>query len=130
MATWREVVSYLTSKYDAEQLNPTTMKLLFRFEDGRSQMVFVSGIALDHPEDAIVSFISPFAKTKQLSPQGLVDCMVNFNSLGIVIIDDHYALKNVAPLVNLDANEIEWPLAYVTEFADELERKLNLGDDL
>ena len=106
------------------------MKLVFGLEDGRSQMVFVAGLALDDPDDAIVSFISPFARTDQLSPQGLVDCMVNNNALGVAIIGDWYALKNVAPLANLDANEIEWPLAYVTIFADKLERELNLGDDL
>ena len=130
MATWREVVSYLTSNYKVDQIDPTLMKLVFGLDDGRSQMVFVGGLALDDPEDAIVSFISPFAKTDQLSPQGLIDCMKNNSALGITIIGDWYALKNVAPLANLDANEIEWPLAYVTNFADQLERELNLGDDL
>ena len=130
MATWREVVSYLTSNYKVDQLSPTLMLLVFGLDQGRSQMVFVEGLDLDDPDDAIVSFISPFAKTEQLSPQGLVDCMVNNCGIGVAIIGDWYALKNVAPLANLDANEIEWPLTFVTNFADHLERELNLGDDL
>lgn len=130
MATWREVVSYLTSNYEVDQVSPTLMKLVFGLDEGRSQMVFVEGLALDDPDAAIVSFISPFAKTEQLSPKGLIDCMEKNSALGIAIIGDWYALKNVAPLANLDANEIEWPLTYVTSFADQLERELNLGDDL
>jgi len=130
MATWREVENYLTSNYQLEKLGPELLSLVFSVGNGRSQIVFVEGVALDDPENAIVSFASPFAKVDQITPQQLVNCMKDNTAIGVAVLADMYMLKNVAPLQNLDANEIEWPLSFVTGFADELERSLGLGDDL
>lgn len=130
MATWQEVENYLTSNYELDVVEPEVLKLVFGVGDGRSQMVFVMGMSLDDPDLAHVSFISPFARTEQLSPQQLVNTMADNTALGITSIGGWYALKHVAPLANLDANEIEWPLTFVTGGADMLERQLGLGDDL
>lgn len=128
MATWREVESYLSSHYIIEKIGPSIIKLVFDVGNGRSQVVTVEGLALDG-EHAVVSFASPFARVGQITPQQLVNQMSNNNALGVVMIGDMYALANVAPLQNLDANEIEWPLLYVTNIADIWERELGQGDD-
>lgn len=130
MATWREVENYLSSTYKVEKIDSAIIKLIFDLGNGRSQLVFVEGLALDDPEDAIISVFSPFAKVNEISPQQLVNAMSSNSAIGVAIIGDWYTLKNVAPLQNLDANEIEWPLLFVTNFADQLEQSLGLGDDL
>lgn len=129
MATWREVENYLSSNYQIEKLDNALIKLVFGVGNGRSQIVLVQGLALDD-DDAIVSFASPFARVDQITPQQLVSCMADNTAIGVALIADMYMLKNVAPLKNLDANEIEWPLTFVTTIADELERSLGLGDVL
>ncbi len=130
MATWREVENYLSSNYQIEKIAPELIKMTFGLDGGRSQLVFVQGLGLDDPETAIVSFSSPFAKVGQITPQQLVACMSENSAVGVAILADMYMLKNVSPLQNLDANEIEWPLFFVTNFADDLEKELGLGDDL
>ena len=130
MATWRELVGYLSSNYKIEQLDSETIKLLFNTGNGRSQVVLVFGVALDNPELAHAAFFSPFAKNDQITPQQLVAVLADSNLLGIAQVGDYYGYMNVSLLANLDANEIEWPMNLVTDFADERERMLGLGDDL
>ena len=130
MATWRELVGYLSSNYKIEQPDSETIKLLFDTGNGRSQMVLIFGVALDNPELAHAAFFSAFAKNDQITPQQLVAVLADSNLLGIAQVGDYYGYMNVSLLANLDANEIEWPMNLVTDFADERERMLGLGDDL
>jgi len=130
MATWREFENYLSSSYKFEKLSSNCIKMGFRFDDGRTQLIFMEGLALDDQENAVVAFSSPFARVDQLTPQQLVNCMADNGFLGVVMDSDMYMLRHVVPLANLDASEIEWPLRFVTEMADEIEKSLGLGDDL
>ncbi len=149
MATWPEVVNYLTNLSETEkffevnQISPdfllviraTQFALDFDPDTGltpknRYQQIFVSGLALDDPDMAMVRFASPFAKKEQLSHQGLLDCMGNHLMLGYGIVGDYYALINNAPLENLDQNEILWNVGCLSAIADQLEQELNLGDHL
>jgi hypothetical protein len=93
-------------------------------------MVFVMGLGLEDANTANLAFFSPFAKFDQISPQTLVDTMEKNPFLGFSRTADWYTLKHIAPLANLDANEIEWPMQYITVAADTLERELGLGDQL
>lgn len=130
MATWREVENYLSSNYQVEKIDSNLIKIVFGVGDGRSQLIFVSGMLLDAGEDAFVSFASPFARVDQITPQQLANCMAENPAASFARLGDLYMLRNIAPLNNLDANEIEWPLKWVTVMADQLERSLGLGDDL
>jgi len=129
VATWTEVENYLTSNYKTEKKDNSIIQLVFNVGNGRSQLVFVEGHSLDH-DDAFITFVSPFAKVDQLTPQEVVTVMSIEGNLGVTIFAGYYVLTNAAPLKNLDTNEIAWPLFYVTEFADIVERALGLGDDL
>ena len=130
MATWRELVGYLSSNYDINQPDPTTVSLVFNVGGGRSQLVLVFGVALDDPDIAHAAFFSAFAEEGQISAQQLVACLNDSNALGVAKIGSYYGYMNVAPLANLDANEIEWPLGLVTKAADMRENSLGLGDKL
>jgi hypothetical protein len=130
MATWREAENYLTSNYKTEKVGDHFYKLVFSLDAGRSQMVFVMGLGLEDANTANLAFFSPFAKFDQISPQTLVDTMEKNPFLGFSRTADWYTLKHIAPLANLDANEIEWPMQYITVAADTLERELGLGDQL
>jgi hypothetical protein len=130
MATWLEVESYLSSNYVVEKLDTSLIKLTFEVGDGRSQVVFVQGVLLDDDAASYVSFASPFARVGQISAEQLVNCMADNPIVGMSVFGGLYVMKNVAPLQNLDANEIEWPLTFVTGLADGLERSLGLGDYL
>jgi len=128
MATWREVVGYLKSNYKISSEEGTTLALNFETAQGRSQMIFVSGIAIDDPNLAVVSFASPFAPRNSITAQQVVACMEE-NFLGVGLTADLYVFRHLVPMAHLDANEIEWPLTFVTSAADEMEKKLGLGDN-
>jgi hypothetical protein len=130
MASWRELVGYLGSNYKIDQPDTSTISLIFDQGNGRSQAVFIFGVLLDDPELAHAAFFSAFAKVDQISPQQLAAVLSDSNLLGIAKVGDYYGYMNVSLLANLDANEIEWPMTLVTDFADERERMLGLGDNL
>ena len=129
MATWREVENYLSSNYQIEKIDHNVVSINFGLNDGRSQLTFISGHLLDDAEDAFVSFSSPFARVDQISPQQLANCMADTQTGSFARFGDWYVLRHNAPLGNLDANEIEWPLKWVTVMADLTERSLGLGDN-
>jgi len=128
MATWREVVGYLKSNYKISSEEGTTLALNFETENGRSQMIFASGIAIDDPSIATVLFASPFATRNSITTQQLLACMEE-SFLGVGLAGDLYVFRHHVPMANLDANEIEWPLIFVTLAADGMEKKLGLGDN-
>ena len=128
MATWREVQNYLTSQYKLEDLGDGVLKLVFGYNDGRSQVIYCTPIAAES-DDGFVVFLSPFATSSNLSPQQLVDLMsknmfVGFGSNA----NGAYTVVHQAPLKNLDASEIEWALELISGTADLLEKELGLGD--
>lgn len=127
MSTWADVKAHVHNTYKVEDVNDGLMKLVFSFDDGRSQLAFI-----EHSFNEAAEWI------KVHSPIGPVDS-VNLKSAakiasdkivgGIIILGDRVYLTNAMPLENLDTNELEEPLHRVVATADEMERNLVGGDE-
>ena len=122
MATKSEVHAYLRKNYNVEEIQTDLLK--FTFLDGeRSQMSFVM------IDDAKVQFFSPFATTSQISAEKAFEA-ADAIAFGVKKMFDWYCLVDVAPIENLDENELVVGVEVLAQGADEIELALGLGDDL
>ena len=122
MATKSEVHAYLRKNYNIEEINTDFLKITFA-DNNRSQMAFVI------IDDFKVQFFSPFAKISQISAEKAFDALDEI-AFGAKKMGDWYCLVDVAPIENIDENEILVGLELLSQSADEIELALGLGDDL
>lgn len=127
MATWTDVISYLNRHYTIADHDGDLLHLNFRFEDGRTQKVFVHRLQAASAEEW-VSVESPFAKVDPNIAMAALDLSSGTICGGLSRVGDFLTWRHTAPLQNLDANELEMPLHLITAFADDLEQRL-LGVD-
>jgi hypothetical protein len=124
MATRGDVLSILKKKIASiEELGDTG---IFRFEwdlgQSRSQVVMLN------MAENYMHIISPFAFEKDITADKAIaanDSVWGLYKLNILSV---YCLSHVVLLENADLNEIFEPLAAVAIAADEIERRLGLGD--
>lgn len=121
MATWKELCDYLDSQYKVNHLSEDTLSLGFRFDDDRSQMIFVE----EKGPFALVR--SPFAEVKDAKPEDLLEEPFIF---GIQLVDDLYFVSQVLMLESLDSPEIDTAIEALAPLADELEKKYTGGKDV
>lgn len=121
MATVLEVKSFLRKNLRIEELDGTgIMKVHWELESGRTQVVLI-----DFTEK-FMRILSPFAEEGKINVERALD--VNEQVWGISKVLGLYSLTHVVLLENADPNEIMEPLLVVAAAADEVERKLGLGD--
>ena len=128
MATWAEVTTYIKSNYRIQNETESALTMVFDTGSGRSQLIIVMGVE-GASDLSAVRFFSPFAKVDQISAQqftGLADGTI----FGLAAMAGMYGLVHNAFLANLDASEIETPLAFLTAGADAIEKSFGLGDAL
>ena len=125
MATWQEVSAVLTSGkvHPGEMVNDSLVKTLIHTTEGRSQLVWVEHVK----GNAILS--SVVCKKYQVNLAALFksDILVKV-SYGLGSIGEHLTIKHVAPLENMDANELADPLISLAFFGDILEAAITGGD--
>ena len=125
MATWQQVKSYIYANYNVSNDSGDMITLLFETGNGRSQMVMIGH--LDAGEFASVRFSSPFASWTNASPERVLRATEG-SGVGICSIGDYFVTTHSQLLSTIDEAEIDWPMAYVTSMADNLEQALGLGD--
>ena len=125
MATWQEAKGFIAANYNFEDLGDDILKFVFNTGDGRSQLIYISHL------DSIpaIRYFSPFATASDISAEQLVN-IAETSLFGLSRIADMYCVMHITPLADLDASEIEWPLTYVSFWADAIEKKLGLGDKM
>ena len=129
MATWQDVRSYVHSNYKVEDIDPDMMKMLFDAGNGRSQLIYVGHIDLSHANmGEWLTYFSAFSNTDQVTAHVVLSVASDNTMFGITQMAGMYGVRHVAPMVNLDANEIEDPLIAVVWSADTLEKMLIGGD--
>lgn len=128
VATWADVKNYITSNYIIQNDNGNSLSLLFNIGDNRSQLVFVMGI--DGAGDmSSARFFSPFANRADISPAQFAN-LAEDAVFGLAALGDYYGVVHNAFLANIDSTEIDTPMTAVTSFADQIEKRLGLGDAL
>lgn len=126
MATKQAVIDFLNSNYNVEMLDGGLIKVVFRFEDGRTQMVLV-GFTESEPAPALMIISSVFATTNDVSLKKALKAAAD-GPLGVKLIGDLLTLTHAVPIADLDPSEIETGFSMVAVTADLFEQKL-LGSD-
>lgn len=123
MTTKNDVVSYLKSNYRAEAISDGLYKLLISWNDGRSQIVFVT------VTDAFVNVSSPVGTLSQANLPNLIKAVSENTLWGVRMIGDYICLSDTGFTDTMDAIELDVPIKLIAESADEIEDVLSNGGD-
>lgn len=127
MANWPGLRRHIFDNYKVAKDRESFLQLLFGFEDGRSQLVYVSHHKTTAGEDWVIleSAIGPLDRLNVLS---VLESVSDIICGGLGRVENVLTLRDAFPLENLDVNEFERPLAMITTTADYLEQK-HVGAD-
>lgn len=123
MATWEDLTGYIGNHYKVADQQDGLVKLIFEFDDLRSQVVIVSKATLAGGAEEWLLIQSPFAKVGAVDPNSVLEFMSDMVCGGLARIGDLLTVRHAVPLANLNINEFERPLHLVTFTADMLEKK-------
>lgn len=124
MASQLEIVNYLKDNFNVQSLDGNVVTLLQSWNDGRSQLVFVT------IGEAAVVIGSPVAKVEDVNLDKLVEVVSETTPYGVRIIGDYVVVSNAGITATTDAAELDVPISIIAEIADELEKAITGGDDL
>ncbi|OJV81534.1 MAG: hypothetical protein BGO37_06245 [Cellulomonas sp. 73-92] len=127
MADWSDVTRFVHSRYKAEDVSASLMKLLFNTAGLRSQIVFLEHATNDSGAQW-VKVNSPIGTSAEVDVRRAAEIVADMLVGGIVVSGEYVYVTNAMPLQNLDANEIIEPLERVMSIADSIEAQL-LGKD-
>ncbi len=127
MPSWSEVQNYARSKYELQEDNENSFKIVFEWEDGRYQAVIVTRFEAMNREWC--DFASAACKVDQMPAE--VALKKNFVfAVGALALDENiYVVRYSVPLGTMDMEEFELPLHVVARTADKLEREFGGGDE-
>ena len=123
MATMAELEGFLTKKFKLRKSGEGRYDGTWFMHSNRSQMVI-----LDIYDGKLV-VSSPFAKVSELPLPAAMKAAVRF-VFGVVVYEDHYCLRHVIPLADIDESEVEWALNVISACADQIEQDTVGGDKL
>jgi hypothetical protein len=128
MAGWNDLAAYVRSHYKIAHEQPDMITLLFEVDDLRSQAVLLWHLTLaDGSEEWVqiesaIGELGSFDLSRALREIGQTVCG------GLATMGELVTFRHAVPLLNLNINEFERPLALVTTTADHLERTLTGAD--
>ncbi|HEY8373975.1 MAG TPA: hypothetical protein VIL00_14645 [Pseudonocardiaceae bacterium] len=128
MATWRDVRSFVRREYQVMSEDSDEIRILFEFDDERSQVIVLVREVLDRREEW-VQIASPIGLAANIDLKAILE-EVGHRSVvgGLVIMGEHLAVRHSLPLANLDINELVDPLHLLAGTADHLEELFGGGD--
>ena len=124
LTTKKDVVNYLKSNYGAELISDNLYKLLISWNDGRSQLVFV------HVNDAFVNVTSPVGELAEVNLANLVSYVSDSTPWGVRMIGDWVCISDTGFTESMDAIELDVPIRFISEAADEIEKVVGNGRDV
>jgi hypothetical protein len=129
MATWKDLVAYIRSEYEVLRDEPDQIRILFEFEDERTQVIVLSHEVMDQKYDW-VQIASPCGLAAELDlVRVLTEIGERTVACGAAIMGEYLVIRHSLPLENLDINEFEDPLNLLAGTADLLEEMFVGGDE-
>jgi hypothetical protein len=129
MATWRDLVAFVKSEYQVIREEPDEIRLLFEFDDERSQVIVLAREVLDNRYEW-VQIASPIGLVARVDLAAfLIEVGQSTVAGGAAIMGDHVVIRHSLPLENLDINEFVDPLSLLAGSADLLEEQFFGRDD-
>ncbi|MER7441267.1 hypothetical protein [Micromonospora avicenniae] len=128
MATWADLTSYIRANYKIAEERPNLIKLVFETGNLRSQVVLLWHLTLDDGDEEWVQIESSFGELGSVNLALALEKVGNTVCGGMAVVGDLLTFRHAVPLLNLNINEFERPLALVTSTADNLERVLTGAD--
>jgi hypothetical protein len=104
------------------------IKLVFETSNIRSQVVALWHLTLDDGREEWVQIESPIGELGRVNLEQALRHIGTTVCGGMALVGNLVSFRHAVPLLNLNINEFERPLALVTGTADELERALVGGD--
>jgi hypothetical protein len=121
MATATEARNYIMNNYSVIELSNGYLQTEIEYDNLRSQIVFFS------TTDKHGIFISPFAKSIDITAEQVFNYS-GISPWGVKLIGSDYCVVHLAPLENLDVNEIEVGFQLVSLVADTIEKEISQHD--
>jgi hypothetical protein len=128
MPTWGEIQEHVRSKYTLSKDEERHFALVWEYEGGRTQQVFVRPFSA-YDQDW-VEFRTFVCAESEMSPRVALRKNESF-VFGALALDDDgdYVMIYSAPLATLDPEELEMPLNALARVADRLEEEHTAKDD-
>lgn len=128
MPTWEEIQQYARSKYTLAQDEENFFSLVFGFDDGRSQKIWVRHF--EAMDSHWLEFRSVVCKGAEMNPRVALRKNADFVVGSLALdSDDDYVLIHNAPLETMDLEEFERPLHALSFSADRLEKEYAEDND-
>lgn len=132
MATWTQLQSHIHATYQATDISPRAIEMLFGTTEGRDQLVWVTSAVGPHDEEwaMIDSPVGDLGAVDLVQALLLVEGAVCGGLAHLDVRGRHLVtVRHCVPLLHLDAPEFDNPLRLVIAAADDFERQLT-GKDL
>lgn len=127
MASWAEIADFLGEQFILAERKPDSVAINFRFDDGRTQTVFVWHLTDGMDEDWL-QIESPFASIDQVNILPVLRELEQATVGGLGVVKDTLTLRHSSLMRTVDADELLIPIRYIATGADLLESKL--GQDV
>ena len=127
MPTWAEIQEYARSKYKLSRDEDERFALVFGYDDGRSQQIFVSKFEAFDME--WLEFRTPVCKEGEMSPVVALRRNADLAVGALALEGDLIFLMHNVALPNMDLEEFELPLHVLARTADELEKTYSSDSD-
>jgi hypothetical protein len=127
MATWTYVKDFIQANFKVQDVKDQGLTLQFAFEDGRSQVVFVSH-AVSQGGAEWVEVESPVAKIDEVDLRAALDFVATQICGSLSAVGDFLTVRHTLPLDNVDQNEIIDPIRSIALAGDVLEKRLTGAD--
>lgn len=127
MPTWAEIQDYARSKYKLSRDDDNSFALVWGYEDGRSQQIFVHRFEAFDQE--FIEFRTPVCKEDEMKATVALRKNAKFVVGALALEDEMIFLLHNAPLATMDIDEFEMPLHVLAGTADKLEAEYAESDD-
>lgn len=126
MTTWASLRTYLSSQYNIASEREGQVALEFPTSNGRSQRVSVDLEVLADKEWVCIT--SGFGEVGQVDLERALEILNSriFGAIGRS--GNYYVVKHSAPLADMNAEELEFPMHLTLSLADQLEAEVGMGD--
>jgi len=128
MASWNDIADYLRGNFKIHEDKGDLLVLLFTLSDDRSQFVGISLSSSSRSGEEWVEISSPVGSLGEVDLGKAATIVARYFCGGLVAEGDLVYVRHVAPLINLDVNELERPMSVILDAADHVERELVGGD--